>query len=409
MTSFDGSQENGWLDPDDGTTLHSRDFHNDESDIWTCLEHGVASLSHGRASEWNESESDTLGLEGSVKIDPEPPLHDLADSPELSNFQNLLSTYLHPDTGLHGQSEHDKLDPPPEHLYRPIMPPISMSQRPDLAISAHQHGAGFLSSRLDISKMMNRSISPPGIPSFFNGIGRSRSLPSFPQRVREIGPLLSSLLIAPTATRPIHTESSSGTMLSQDELDELQDQFPTSTTTVTSCSVNSDDDSTQQSTSPAHARRQVNRRWSTGTTAIMMPPTVSVSPPPSDSTSPKPQRSYPCKFENCGRIYMSRSSLSKHKQTHSGTRPCVCDVEGCGRSYAISGHLARHKKTHSEIRSFACEEPGCDRKFHRSDELNKHMTVHSGGRMFECEVEGCGKRFSWKCSLKRHRDSFHGS
>ncbi|KAK1579299.1 uncharacterized protein LY79DRAFT_592937 [Colletotrichum navitas] len=52
----------------------------------------------------------------------------------------------------------------------------------------------------------------------------------------------------------------------------------------------------------------------------------------------------------------------------------TCDLEGCGRSYLRKEHLTRHKKEHTAAPSFPC--PSCGTKFTRGDTLRRHMVLH---------------------------------
>ncbi|KAK1983679.1 hypothetical protein LZ30DRAFT_713764 [Colletotrichum cereale] len=54
--------------------------------------------------------------------------------------------------------------------------------------------------------------------------------------------------------------------------------------------------------------------------------------------------------------------------------PYTCDLEGCGRSYLRKEHLTRHKKEHTATTSFPC--PSCGTKFTRGDTLRRHMVLH---------------------------------
>ncbi|KAK2038390.1 hypothetical protein LZ31DRAFT_570138 [Colletotrichum somersetense] len=54
--------------------------------------------------------------------------------------------------------------------------------------------------------------------------------------------------------------------------------------------------------------------------------------------------------------------------------PYTCDLEGCGRSYLRKEHLTRHKKEHATTFSFSC--PSCETKFSRGDTLRRHMILH---------------------------------
>ncbi|TDZ32432.1 Zinc finger protein klf1 [Colletotrichum spinosum] len=54
--------------------------------------------------------------------------------------------------------------------------------------------------------------------------------------------------------------------------------------------------------------------------------------------------------------------------------PFTCDYDGCGRSYLRKEHLTRHKKEHMAVASFSC--PTCGTKFTRGDTLRRHMVLH---------------------------------
>ncbi|KAK2007299.1 hypothetical protein LZ32DRAFT_56457 [Colletotrichum eremochloae] len=54
--------------------------------------------------------------------------------------------------------------------------------------------------------------------------------------------------------------------------------------------------------------------------------------------------------------------------------PYTCDVEGCGRSYLRKEHLTRHRKEHTTAPSFSC--PSCGTSFTRGDTLRRHMALH---------------------------------
>jgi Zinc finger, C2H2 type len=58
--------------------------------------------------------------------------------------------------------------------------------------------------------------------------------------------------------------------------------------------------------------------------------------------------SFPCSFEGCGKVYMSKTNLTLHVRTvHEGHRPrFVCRVEGCSESFLRRPLLIRHLRTH---------------------------------------------------------------
>eukprot|EP00299_Pterocystis_sp_00344_P001323 c11157_g1_i1.p1 GENE.c11157_g1_i1~~c11157_g1_i1.p1 ORF type:complete len:239 (+),score=38.33 c11157_g1_i1:7-723(+) len=114
-------------------------------------------------------------------------------------------------------------------------------------------------------------------------------------------------------------------------------------------------------------------------------------------------RRFSCDVIGCQKSYTDRSSLAKHKKTHTGERPYVCPFANCGKAFVLSSHLNRHKGIHTGHRPHRCLVDGCGKRFLRPDELKNHSRVHTGERPCVCPVEGCGMTFAQASTLSRHK------
>ncbi|XP_073441610.1 zinc finger protein 90-like [Dendrobates tinctorius] len=165
------------------------------------------------------------------------------------------------------------------------------------------------------------------------------------------------------------------------------------------------------------------------------------------------QRVYPC--TECGKSFLCKSSLSRHRKIHrqdrynsldgeqcfprlpylslhqkihqsekqyscdeiqsdftdqtylyednednmpdTGERPFSCDI--CPKSFRNRSSLYKHKKTHLGVRPFRCDH--CHKTFSHNYGLLRHKRAHTGERPFECSL--CRKRFYRKDTLEKHQ------
>ncbi|XP_074841630.1 uncharacterized protein LOC142008350 [Carettochelys insculpta] len=139
----------------------------------------------------------------------------------------------------------------------------------------------------------------------------------------------------------------------------------------------------------------------------------------------------PYKCSECERSFCHKSSLRKHRLSHSGERPYTCaqcpksfrqkvslvlhqrvhsgQSEGsfictqCGRYFSHHSNLTRHLRIHTGERPYKCTE--CEKSFTRNQYLVEHQRMHAGERPYRCAH--CGKSFRYKRSLYYHQNS-HG-
>lgn len=134
-------------------------------------------------------------------------------------------------------------------------------------------------------------------------------------------------------------------------------------------------------------------------------------------------------FKKCSSLFYNRfrlrSTLHRHKRTHSGLKPYSCphcekkfaqigllnshvfyhtgdngfDCDECGKSFSRKSRLEIHKMyVHSDVKEFPCGK--CPKKFTRKLDVNKHDLLHTGRKPFRCSI--CNRYFRVKATLKLH-------
>ncbi|PSN38772.1 hypothetical protein C0J52_08880 [Blattella germanica] len=89
----------------------------------------------------------------------------------------------------------------------------------------------------------------------------------------------------------------------------------------------------------------------------------------------------------CGKRYVDRKQLKRHRLLHSGAKPYTCEI--CGKNFQLKYTLKTHYKIHQRGKPFSCEK--CNESFELSAQLKKHMKTHlelkeSDIKKFVCDV-----------------------
>ncbi|XP_075692350.1 zinc finger protein 541 isoform X2 [Rhinoderma darwinii] len=78
--------------------------------------------------------------------------------------------------------------------------------------------------------------------------------------------------------------------------------------------------------------------------------------------------------KECGKVFSSASSLSKHLVTHSQERSHICEV--CKKAFKRHDHLMGHMLTHLKVKPFMCTEHGCKKSYCDFRSLRRHEIHH---------------------------------
>ncbi|RUS73251.1 hypothetical protein EGW08_018994 [Elysia chlorotica] len=103
-------------------------------------------------------------------------------------------------------------------------------------------------------------------------------------------------------------------------------------------------------------------------------------------------KTYKC--EQCGKVFLKKSDLARHKPSHSSEKPYKC--EECGMSFSYKESLKRHNQIHTK--PYMCEY--CGKRFLKKSDLTSHKQIHTFKKPYMCEY--CGKCCSAFQHLTKH-------
>uniref|UniRef100_A0A182NEQ2 Uncharacterized protein n=1 Tax=Anopheles dirus TaxID=7168 RepID=A0A182NEQ2_9DIPT len=108
----------------------------------------------------------------------------------------------------------------------------------------------------------------------------------------------------------------------------------------------------------------------------------------------------------CGKQYVTRSTLTKHRRVHEPSKNVPCSIAGCEARFRDESLMQRHyRNVHRELKAYTCTH--CQKSFRTKESLDIHQRSHTGERPFACRFEGCTKRYAHGTDRKRHERAAH--
>ncbi|XP_043942900.1 uncharacterized protein LOC122814381 [Protopterus annectens] len=111
----------------------------------------------------------------------------------------------------------------------------------------------------------------------------------------------------------------------------------------------------------------------------------------------------PYKCPECSKCFSQKRHLKSHQYSHTGYKPHKCAE--CSKCFSWKRDLIRHQFTHLGVKPYKCDQ--CSKPFSRLRYLQQHQTIHTGQKPYKC-IE-CGKCFREKQQLKYHQNSHTGN
>ena len=113
---------------------------------------------------------------------------------------------------------------------------------------------------------------------------------------------------------------------------------------------------------------------------------------------------YPCKVEDCQKLFKTNQELVEHKKVH--IMLYICPINGCNKSFIEITNLRKHYKHHFPTeKRYYCPYEGCGKSFTASYNLTIHYRIHIGKKPYKCQK--CGICFFDRANYKYHITSKH--
>ncbi|CAB3257552.1 unnamed protein product [Arctia plantaginis] len=105
----------------------------------------------------------------------------------------------------------------------------------------------------------------------------------------------------------------------------------------------------------------------------------------------------------CGKILLSKFTLNRHLEIHSGIKRFACNV--CGLKFTQKSLVKRHYLRKHDP-SVKIEKVKCDLCKKLVRDLEKHMEIHDADKR-KCFCDMCGKNYPTNNALNRHKKHKH--